>query len=879
MNIQLNGQKNQKQRNNEQNQLYEEINYPLTKKINSQMLSEKFTKTNMLVAVRARPLSKGELEDSNYNTISVPDKDKIIISVPTEYIPDDMSGIYLAGDQIKITKIKEVSYNYDFVFDEKTTQDEVYRCTSSNLIKQVVEGFSATIMAYGATGSGKTYTMVGKGEKCGVMIRAIRDLFKIINNDKEKMYSIKISYVEVYNEILKDLLSEKNKAPPELRSDPLKGVLLQGAENKTVLSEDEAFKLITLGNKRRTEKQTDRNKFSSRSHAVLQIYIEIQDQIDNLNYNNYNSYNNDKAFGKFILVDLAGSEKTSSNIKTNSETGSINKSLLALGKCINLLVTQNKKFIPFRESKLTRILQEPLSGNGRIVMIATVSPAILNFDETMFTLQFANRAKTMKIHMKKNVLEGDKQLIKKYTDCIQSLKEQINEVERDIIEQQNISSANISIIENEQKESISNSPNHTHYNHNEQYDQIQKDLIEHFKEEVNLKKKIIEEEKRLEELKNQLNDLEIQKSKNNSEIIAKEIKSKLTEIDNFEETMEKEYYFKEKELIIKRKQYQETISELSIGNEGNPQIKNLFNISKYYTNLIENMSNEHKKYLNNNEIKRKQSKISLLTEQLDIRDLFINNANEELDKNNVKFDFYDPYLATKDEIEMEPINPETIKISPSYKSLNDVTKNRNINIKKINNSDIDKNNQNTIVAESESINLSRLKNLKRNDRFNDINAFRNKIKLNIIKENNFNNDTSNIANNKSKNLNNYKRNVSLNQKGNTLINAGERAIQNNYGQRIRSRAPRENNYIIENSEINNDQPLLQNLMLKRVDNNNVNQNYKYNNYSFCNPKKTPVQETYTTRLENEVQKKVKTILKKDFIGRYKRSPYLRLLNE
>ena len=724
------------------------------------MLSEKFTKTNMLVAVRARPLSKGELEDSNYNTISVPDKDKIIISVPTEYIPDDMSGIYLAGDQIKITKIKEVSYNYDFVFDEKTTQDEVYRCTSSNLIKQVVEGFSATIMAYGATGSGKTYTMVGKGEKCGVMIRAIRDLFKIINNDKEKMYSIKISYVEVYNEILKDLLSEKNKAPPELRSDPLKGVLLQGAENKTVLSEDEAFKLITLGNKRRTEKQTDRNKFSSRSHAVLQIYIEIQDQIDNLNYNNYNSYNNDKAFGKFILVDLAGSEKTSSNIKTNSETGSINKSLLALGKCINLLVTQNKKFIPFRESKLTRILQEPLSGNGRIVMIATVSPAILNFDETMFTLQFANRAKTMKIHMKKNVLEGDKQLIKKYTDCIQSLKEQINEVERDIIEQQNISSANISIIENEQKESISNSPNHTHYNHNEQYDQIQKDLIEHFKEEVNLKKKIIEEEKRLEELKNQLNDLEIQKSKNNSEIIAKEIKSKLTEIDNFEETMEKEYYFKEKELIIKRKQYQETISELSIGNEGNPQIKNLFNISKYYTNLIENMSNEHKKYLNNNEIKRKQSKISLLTEQLDIRDLFINNANEELDKNNVKFDFYDPYLATKDEIEMEPINPETIKISPSYKSLNDVTKNRNINIKKINNSDIDKNNQNTIVAESESINLSRLKNLKRNDRFNDINAFRNKIKLNIIKENNSNNDTSNIANNKSKNLNNYKRNVS-----------------------------------------------------------------------------------------------------------------------
>ena len=140
-------------------------------------------------------------------------------------------------------------------------------------------------------------------------------------------------------------------------------------------------------------------------------------------------------------------------------------------------------------------------------MIATVSPSILNFDETMFTLQFANRAKSMKIHMKKNVLETDKQLIKKYTDCIQSLKEQINEVEKDIIEQQNISSANISIIESEQKESLQNSPSHTHYIHDEQYDKIQQDIVEHFQEEEKLKKVIIEEETKLEELKNDESEL------------------------------------------------------------------------------------------------------------------------------------------------------------------------------------------------------------------------------------------------------------------------------------------------------------------------------------------------------------------------------------
>ena len=137
----------------------------------------------MIVAVRVRPLTKSELEDSNINTVSVPEKDKITVTFPTEYLPDDLSKVYLAGEQIKITKIKEISYFYDFVFNEKTSQNEVYRYTTSNLIDQVVQGFSATIMAYGATGSGKTYTMVGKGENTGIMIRSIRDLFKIINND------------------------------------------------------------------------------------------------------------------------------------------------------------------------------------------------------------------------------------------------------------------------------------------------------------------------------------------------------------------------------------------------------------------------------------------------------------------------------------------------------------------------------------------------------------------------------------------------------------------------------------------------------------------------------------------------------------------------
>ena len=173
---------------NNQYQNNSERNSPSKRSSKSESLSDKFNKNNMIVAVRARPLSKSELEDSNFNTISVSEKDKITITFPVEYIPDDMSETYLAGDQIKITKTKKISYNFDFVFNENTSQNEVYRYTTSSLINQVVEGYSATILAYGATGSGKTYTMVGKGDNTGIMIRSIKDLFRII-------LMIKVKYI------------------------------------------------------------------------------------------------------------------------------------------------------------------------------------------------------------------------------------------------------------------------------------------------------------------------------------------------------------------------------------------------------------------------------------------------------------------------------------------------------------------------------------------------------------------------------------------------------------------------------------------------------------------------------------------------------------
>ena len=805
MNYLSHKQNNKKEKNIKTNK---EIINSNNKYSNNQTLISKFSKNNMLVAVRTRPLSKSEFDDSNFKTISVPEKDVIKLSMPTEYIPDDMSGIYLAGEQIKILKVKEISYEYDFVFGENSTQEEVYENTTANLIKQVVEGYSATIMAYGATGSGKTYTMVGKGEKIGLMIRAIRDLFNFVNNEN-KEYNIKISYIEVYNEVLKDLLSEK-KIPPEIRTDPNKGVIIQGVECIKVSNEKEAFKLINLGNKRRTEKQTDRNIFSSRSHAILQIYLEIQDQKTE---NNYQNINNDIAFGKLYLVDLAGSEKTSASVNNKSfvETGNINKSLLALSKCINLIVSQNKKFIPFRESKLTRILQEPLSGNGRIVLIATLSPAILNFDETMFTLQFANRAKCMKIHMKKNVAEGDKEIIDKYEEYIKNLREEIDVVESEI----NVQKNNMSI--EEEKEAKEENKE------NEKVNNLQKDMIKHFKIEIDLRKKMIEDEEQIERLKNDINSLDyemIHKPKVNMVILNEEYQSKKKEIEKIKQKINEEY-IKENELISQRRQYKNAINELNINNSGNFQIINLFHIYKYYTSLLENMSNEHRKNVNLNEIQRKDNKISLLNEQLDLRDLFIDNAKKELNKNKISFNFFNPNIATKEEIDLQEYDPLKIKAD-----IDDITK-----------TDID--NQNII-------DISKLKNsyLNKNERFNEINKINKKLNMSSEKNKDKENSSKNI----------FKRNISSLTRKKVLVNAGNNLLKkNNFGSNSN-----------QNFRSSSNQKY-------KVNNNNSFYSYKFNNNN--------AEVTNTTRLENEIQKKVKTILKKDFIGRYKRSPYLKIFNQ
>ena len=943
----------------------------IIKKLTKKSLEEKFSKNKMLVALRARPLLARELEESNYKTISIIDSETVSITIPTEYISTDKGKYYFHGEKkIKVTKVKEATFKFDFAFDTQSEQAQVYQYTTAQLVKQVINGFNATVFAYGATGTGKTYTMVGEGENWGIMIRAISDLFKMINQDKEKekKFVIKISYVEIYNEIIKDLLADNKNTQLEIRTDPQKGVILQGASFKKVTNEADAYKLIMRGNKRRTETPSLLNENSSRSHAMLQIYLEVEQQQSNNNIN----FNMEKTFGKFVLVDLAGSEKAPILGKKNNESGSINKSLLALGKCINALTSQNKGYIPWRDSKLTRLLQEPLSGNSRIVMIATVSPAIDSFDETMFTLQNANKAKGVKVVLKKNVVEMEAPRINKYDEYIQNLQEEIHEINEKIVENEkinvnNTSNINMNISNRDIEQSNSNNASFSNSNSNiitntnqnknsnniniinkknsitnivppknvsnannnvsnnitinnnsnnntiqvDDFEKIQKEIMEHFQNEINLKKKIIEKEEIIENMKNELCEKEYElfhANIANQKALKNEVEEKRDDIKDKTKKINKGYV-KQNELITKRKQIQATITKLSKNEPNNPQIKNLFNIYKYYLNLLENMSTEHRKFISMNEIKRKEKKIGILTEQLDLRDMYIKDAYKEIELNKCDFNYKNPKIISSEEIDLAPIRPPIVKISPSFGSLQNLAKNLSIpktessnKLKSIpknkdsetkSNKSASKNYRYSVKSDKykemlkKQMNLKKLNEIKKsivtNTKISKKRQFGDEI-LALFK---YNPKITNIINNN----NGFDQNLFGRKKSNSpinvfsqstrLINAGEKAVNQNRINNFTGKNAYNNSLTRETRKNYNFRYDGNGNLLRNKNRRNFN---NFNNYSFSRDESmsksaSKIRITNTSSLENEVQKKVKTILKKDYIGRYKRSPYLRLFEQ
>ena len=456
---------------------------------------------NILVAVRVRPLNKKEELISTDETITVENKNVILLKDPNGYInPNNI-------------RTKEQYLAFDYAFDKNETQENIFINTTKFLIKDVVNGYNATVFAYGATGAGKTYTMLGNDENPGIMPYTLKELFEEIKLYPEREFKIKLWYLEIYNENIRDLLTN-NSENLELREDPIRGLIVNGIIEKETNTSEDILSLLKKGNKNRTTEETDANEASSRSHAILQILVSYKEKekekekkrnnINTININNIN--NSDIKFGKLSLIDLAGSERVSVSGSKGMrliEGGNINRSLLVLGNCINALcesnIKGNKPHIPYRDSKLTRLLKDSLGGNSRTVMIANVSPFIYNFDDTYNTLKYAERAKHIKNKINKNIINYNSQYLRNnYLNVIRKLHGKINDLENRLL----FYEENKNILKNSEISTFPNCLNKKSKNENNNIDD---------NNEVNNKKLNLSEER------NEINDDNTSNNKNDSD--------------------------------------------------------------------------------------------------------------------------------------------------------------------------------------------------------------------------------------------------------------------------------------------------------------------------------------------------------------------------
>ncbi|KAI9187811.1 hypothetical protein H9P43_002202 [Blastocladiella emersonii ATCC 22665] len=319
-------------------------------------------------------------------------------------------------------------FTFDAVFDEQSEQLQVYDATARSIVDAVLSGFNGTVFVYGQTGTGKSFSMQGIPDNPalrGIIPNAFNQIFAHITEAKDRKFLVRVSFLEIYNEEVRDLLtvgaSGKPVGPLEVKEHPDTGVYVKDLQAFPVQSVSDMDKLMDRGNKNRAVAATDMNATSSRSHSIFTITIEsaVPDSGDGTPGH--------IIAGKLHLVDLAGSErqgKTGATGDRLKEAAKINLSLSALGNCISALVDGKSSHVPYRDSKLTRLLQDSLGGNAKTLMIATMSPASYNYDETLSTLRYANRAKNIKNKPKVNEDPKDA-LLREYQLEIARLQEML----------------------------------------------------------------------------------------------------------------------------------------------------------------------------------------------------------------------------------------------------------------------------------------------------------------------------------------------------------------------------------------------------------------------------------------------------------------------
>nr|XP_045008728.1 kinesin-like protein KIF3A isoform X2 [Jaculus jaculus] len=381
---------------------------------------------NVKVVVRCRPLNEREKSMCFRQAVSV----------------DEMRGTITVHKTDSCNEPPK-TFTFDTVFGPESKQLDVYNLTARPIIDSVLEGYNGTIFAYGQTGTGKTFTMEG--------VRAVPELRGIIPNsfahifghiakaEGDTRFLVRVSYLEIYNEEVRDLLGKDQTQRLEVKERPDVGVYIKDLSAYVVNNADDMDRIMTLGHKNRSVGATNMNEHSSRSHAIFTITIECSEKgVDG---------NVHVRMGKLHLVDLAGSErqaKTGATGQRLKEATKINLSLSTLGNVISALVDGKSTHVPYRNSKLTRLLQDSLGGNSKTMMCANIGPADYNYDETISTLRYANRAKNIK--NKARINEDPKDAL------LRQFQKEIEELKKKLEEGEEISGSDISGSEEEEDE-------------------------------------------------------------------------------------------------------------------------------------------------------------------------------------------------------------------------------------------------------------------------------------------------------------------------------------------------------------------------------------------------------------------------------------------
>ncbi|XP_064829221.1 kinesin-like protein KIF3A isoform X1 [Oncorhynchus masou masou] len=365
---------------------------------------------NVKVVVRCRPLNQKERSMGHKQAVSV-DENRGTITV----------------NKLETTHEPPKTFTFDTVFGPDSKQLDVYNLTARPIIDSVLEGYNGTIFAYGQTGTGKTFTMEG--------VRAVPELLGIIPNsfahvfghiakaEGDTRFLVRVSYLEIYNEEVRDLLGKDQMQRLEVKERPDVGVYIKDLSGYVVNNADDMDRIMTMGHKNRSVGSTNMNEHSSRSHAIFTITIESSEKgVDGDQH---------VRMGKLHLVDLAGSErqgKTGATGQRLKEATKINLSLSTLGNVISALVDGKSTHVPYRNSKLTRLLQDSLGGNSKTMMCANIGPADYNYDETISTLRYANRAKNIKNKARINEDPKDA-LLRQFQKEIEELRKKLQEGE------------------------------------------------------------------------------------------------------------------------------------------------------------------------------------------------------------------------------------------------------------------------------------------------------------------------------------------------------------------------------------------------------------------------------------------------------------------